>query len=1235
MNLATHFPRLFAVILLLTVIGATGASGQDSSIPVEKILRSDGTLDLSSEFNGSLDIEGWRIILDSTGRPRFVPSQKSETAADPLLLGDVVGDENWDDRFGPPGINGPVYSAVVANGKLYVGGRFNFAGSTLANNIAIWDGTNWRELDAGTNGPVLALAIQGNYLVVAGAFSNAGPDLTRNISRWNITTSRWEILGDFIGVRDTVYAMAISGNDIFIGGRFTTLATSGPNVQAARVARWNGTRWFALGSGADAGVRALAIVDGILYAGGDFNSAGGVAGTRGMARWDGTAWGSVGGGITGQVAALATDGTTLYAGGTFTTAGGVPAANIARYTPGSDTWSAMGAGLDARVNTIALFRNEVYAGGLFNGSSSTVVNAVARFDAGSWVDLEGGVGDNITPAVYAMAPSDSGLYIGGRFLVAGTLTSYNIALWRAPGWSIVSRNAATIRNLSGVDGGIFAVVVQGDNLYIGGDFSTAGGVHADRVARWESGSNSWTPLGSGITDPGAFVRSMVILGNELYVGGIFSSAGGVASPGLARWNTTSNTWSTVDGGMGGTTPFVFSMTKRGADLLVTGAFSRAGSVDANRVARWNGSAWSALGAGITGDTVYVYGTAIAAIGDTVYVGGNFSKVANNTIPFLARWDGSAWSGLGTGVNSQVSALLSVGSDLYVGGDFTKAGDLDVGRIARWSDTGWSVLGTGVGGGTVQTLAQAPDGSILVGGDFITAGGSAAKRIARWNGSGWSALGSGTNGPVRSIATTATDLYAGGDFSIAGGLKVNNIARWDGLGWSALGSDPTSGLVGIVRAIAISGSNVYVGGNFTSVGGVRANNIARWDGTRWSPLGKGRDNGLDGSVLSLAAEGNELFAGGAFTHAGGIETKYIARWDGSAWSALGTGVDGPTPFVFTLLIDGKDLYVGGAFRYAGPIEARRIARWDRSLGNWNSVGLGVDGGSYYTYLSALAKVGTDIYVGGTFTAVGGIPASNIARWDGTQWHSLNGYGTNGGVYQIVAQGDALYVGGNFTKAGNTVVANIARWQNEGWKALSTGMNSPVYDLAIFNGQLYAGGEFNTAGAFTSSGISRWDGTDWLPLGRGVTNANKSGIVYAMATGDNDSSLYVGGDFTVAGGNPSYYFGRYGRPKPAAVRLRNETDDNGRSILLSSRPNPLFSSGSASTTIAFNVERDGPVELGVYDILGRLVTRLAWGEFSAGDHEVRWSPESGLPQGNYIVRLRAGSSVASTVVVVAAD
>ncbi|HOY59886.1 MAG TPA: hypothetical protein PK640_17350, partial [Verrucomicrobiota bacterium] len=316
-----------------------------------------------------------------------------------------------------------------------------------------------------------------------------------------------------------------------------------------------------------------------------------------------------------------------------------------------------------------------------------------------------------------------------------------------------------------------------------------------------------------------------------------------------------------------------------------------------------------------------------------------------------------WASLGgvCGANGEVYAVAADDSgNVYIGGEFTVVGGVVANGLAKWDGTGWSALGTGLGGTEfVAVYALAVSGTDLyVGGSFKAAGGVEAHHIAKWDGSAWTAVGSGVNGWVHALCLIGTDLYAGGDFTLAGGVEANSIAKWDGSAWSALGSGMGGTESPSVYALAASGGELYAGGWFVRAGGIEANYVAKWDGSVWSALGPGVGGGVSASVHALAVSGADLYVGGQFYMVGDAYAGHIAKWDGHAWSGLGWGLMSTDLYtmVYALAVSGTDLYVGGRFTMADDIPADHIARWDGTA--WSAVDSGV-GVVEYPAVRALA------------------------------------------------------------------------------------------------------------------------------------------------------------------------------------------------------------------------------------------------------------------------------------------
>jgi hypothetical protein len=362
------------------------------------------------------------------------------------------------------------------------------------------------------------------------------------------------------------------------------------------------------------------------------------------------------------------------------------------------------------------------------------------------------------------------------------------------------------------------------------------------------------------------------------------------------------------------------------------------------------------------------------------------------------------------------------------------------------------------------------------------------------------VGVGLDDHVQAVAVwddgSGPALYLGGRFATVGGRVVNHIARWDGRRWSPLAGPTGSGVTdpfgaAVVWALAVYDGHLVAAGSFTSAGGVTVNNIARWDGHQWHPFTGSQGTGVSGRVHALAVHDGHLVAGGTFISAGGVSAGRIARWDGSEWLPLagpfGSGVS--SGIVSALVVHDGDLVVGGVFHEAGGVPADDIARWDGE--QWHPLlgasDTGINGG-----VQALAVHDGDLVAGGWFAEAGGLTVNNIARWDGEQWHpfeAAGGTGTTNTVSSLTVHDGDLVAGGLFHVAGGVSVLRVARWDGEQWHplpgsqgtGLGTGVNLIVEALTVYQGDLIAGGSFTEAGGVGVDHIARWNSSDgWSAL-----------------------------------------------------------------------------------------------------------------------------------------------------------
>ncbi len=666
----------------------------------------------------------------------------------------------------------------------------------------------------------------------------------------------------------------------------------------------------------------------------------------------------------------------------------------------------------------------------------------------SWDGQFRGTGFEVYYGINAIAISGSDIYVGGSFYMVEDIPVNNIAKWNGTTWDSLGGGVGP----SGYyypDGGkaVYAIVVSGSDIYVGGDFQMAGGIPVNGIAMWNGAS--WSALGSGVNNS---VNALAVIGSDLYAGGYFDTAGGIPASAVAKWN--GSTWSALGSGIGATGGVV-ALCTIGTDLYAGGSFTVAGGNSAINIAKWNGASWSVLGAGVNGGI-----QALATNGTELYAGGIFSAAGGIPANNVAVWNGTSWDSLGSGINSGVlgiQGLAASGSDVYA------ASDLIANRIVKWNGTNWDSLGSGIPV-NLPNFARSPlaitGGDLYVGGYFTTVGGVVVNNFARWNGSSWSAVQSaglheGVHGyAVYAIGVNGSDVYAGGAFREAGDVSANGIAKWNGSGWSALGDGPFPLCCGSVNAIACSGSSVY------AVSDGSSNQISKWDGSSWSDLGQAN---LD--INAIAVSGTDVYVGGGFSSVDGTSAKGIAKWDGSNWSALGSGTNG---YIYALAVNGSDVYAAGGFSIAGGVSALNIAKWDGS--NWSALGAGIVGSN----VRALVVIGTDVYAAGTFTTAGGVSVNNIAKWDGISWSAL-GSGIVGSEMRALAViGTDVYATGTFTTAGGVSVNNIAKWDGRNWYALGSGI-TPIGGIALgaTGSDVYVGGVFTSAGGKPSHHFAHWN------------------------------------------------------------------------------------------------------------------------------------------------------------------
>src|ERR1043165_658572 len=343
----------------------------------------------------------------------------------------------------------------------------------------------------------------------------------------------------------------------------------------------------------------------------------------------------------------------MVVGGAFATAGGVGAADFARWN--DLKWRELGRGATGAAYAIGMHRWEVIVGGDFTRIGGVDAPHIAAFDGRNFRTL----GDGLNAGARAVVSFDSdkdgplpeALIAGGNFTATGTGAALvGLAQWDGEAWSQVS---------SGANGQVNSMVVFEDGggpaVFLAGAFTTVGGTNALRVARWSG--TTFAALGLGLNGT---VNQLVAYNGSLFAVGGFTLSGSTTVNRIARWDGAS--WQPLDVGANNT---ITCATVFGGQLVVGGSFTSIGGVAAARLARWNGAAWSDVAGGAKNavQSLEVFSDG-AGRGAALYVGGDFAHVGSPAVAALrvARFDGSRWSAIGAGASGTVSAMRGLTVD---------------------------------------------------------------------------------------------------------------------------------------------------------------------------------------------------------------------------------------------------------------------------------------------------------------------------------------------------------------------------------------------------------------------------------------------------------------------------------------------------------------------------------------------------------------------------------------------
>ncbi len=327
----------------------------------------------------------------------------------------------------------------------------------------------------------------------------------------------------------------------------------------------------------------------------------------------------------------------------------------------------------------------------------------------------------------------------------------------------------------------------------------------------------------------------------------------------------------------------------------------------------------------------------------------------------------------------------------------------------------------------------------------------------------------------------------------------------------------------VNALALGEGHLYVGGDFTRIANSSRSYLISLDPQSgqtndWPAKGQG-------SVQALALSGDTLYVGGQFSRMNNQTRQRLAALDASTaelkdWEP---GLSGGGNQVNVLTVEGTLVYVGGDFTTCGTKPRNRIAAVDANTGvanNWNPNASSTSGNAA---VNAIVLSGGKVYVGGSFTSIGGRNRSHLAALNATTGQADAGWdpNPNNTVQFMLITGERLIVGGHFSTIGGLTRPGLASFDLnsgglENWRVQSSSLNPnaavTIRGLAAQNGLLAVGGDFESFGGIERNHLAAVDlatgtPTSWDP--------NADGDVYALAL--DKSVAYAGGTFDSVGGS----------------------------------------------------------------------------------------------------------------------
>lgn len=495
----------------------------------------------------------------------------------------------------------------VIDNDLIVGGVFDAINRSTSSALVCWNGEQWRDVAAPANARISAVSTDGNELVIGGAVTGSLMPLlaSRPLAAGGSWTSLLFDLHTANGVTAELHDVVFHNGSLYAAGRFAASST-----QITSIARLDGTTWTQLQNATGYGYQLISF-QGELLAGG-----------------------AIGVPVP------------------FSRTGG--AGGVMRMTSDDNRLEPLGGGVAGHAHVLLPFRGSILAFGTFPAAGHSAVQNAGQWTGREWRPLGTGVGHPVS----SIATWNGRAVVGGGHFVSVEIPG---------GWQTVGD---PFHRTSTIDGPVMTVASVGETLFVAGTTCTGPLVNRScpfGVLRWSG--LAWEPL------PGTAVTFSQVSVLHDYHG----------------------------------------------NLIAAGPFITNTNPPLAGVARWNGAAWHALGSGIGGPPT---GTGVASAPDVqtaitfhgdLIVAGTFTTADGQPARNIARWDGTAWHAMGNGLPERVDGLTILNDQLYASVRYT--------GLLRWTNTSWElVVGDHRGGRLVTHQGEIVRASAYHGQTAILRGG---------------------------------------------------------------------------------------------------------------------------------------------------------------------------------------------------------------------------------------------------------------------------------------------------------------------------------------------------------------------------------------------------------------------------------------------------------------------------------------------------------------------------------